>query len=733
MSMVEYGSTFILNHNSPKINQPVNIKTSLKDHQKASVERMLYMEDNRDIKNNFKNTNGRSQLSLWESSFEQYENSNSSATNMNLNCGVICNPVGSGKSLIILALIAQKKIVDLYEKKAVISGNFGPYLNFTHDMRKNRITINSNLLIVPHPIYYQWYEYCKYDTKLKVMYIKGKGEINLIEGLINDEICNNEEIAGHKFMGYLALSNIFSKYDIILVKSTAFRDFISNINYYSHSLSNKVPLLVWSRFIVDEINSIELPNNKFIRANYTWFITSSVVDLFNFRIKKNGFLKSVWKNMVNTINYDSSYVYNSLIDIPDNIISINKETYDKYVNDAIKEIFKALYTGSYYYNNKVPLKIIVNYYKDNLEVIDEFENNIVPITFIANMIVRCSDKFIRDSWKLPEVIHNEIQCKTPVVLDVLKGLVDSKVLEMINAGDINGAISHVNGIGIQDTTSIVEAVTTTLINDRHNLEALLEYKKNKIFHSFEDKNEAISRVQEKLDSVNIRIKSIEDKISNYKESKCPICWLDYDKPVLLGCNCSTLFCFECITSSLKHAQSKENKSCPMCRGKIKGITLISESEIKKDDEMEVDTIKNKNTTMKELILDAPHKKYLVFSNSGGTFKNLHDEDDVEQISTDSAGLHYTKVFDYYGVSAAIPKGSTSSINKTIEKFNRGEINILFLNIKHFGHGLNLEQADEVILFHKMTSDEEKQAIGRAQRPGRTTQLRVYHLLHDNET
>jgi hypothetical protein len=431
--------------------------------------------------------------------------------------------------------------------------------------------------------------------------------------------------------------------------------------------------------------------------------------------------------------------YSTKLGIPSSLINVNKETYNKYVNDDLKEKYFGTHPPGQpipdykYETNPIPLYYIEDYYHHNDDVMDDIQCNGVPVSFLANMIVRCSDKFIRDSWKLPEVIHNEIQCKTPVVLDVLKGLVDSKVLEMINAGDINGAISHVNGIGIQDTTSIVEAVTTTLINDRHNLEALLEYKKNKIFHSFEDKNEAISRVQEKLDSVNIRIKSIEDKISNYKESKCPICWLDYDKPVLLGCNCSTLFCFECITSSLKHAQSKENKSCPMCRGKIKGITLISESEIKKDDEMEVDTIKNKNTTMKELILDAPHKKYLVFSNSGGTFKNLHDEDDVEQISTDSAGLHYTKVFDYYGVSAAIPKGSTSSINKTIEKFNRGEINILFLNIKHFGHGLNLEQADEVILFHKMTSDEEKQAIGRAQRPGRTTQLRVYHLLHDNET
>ena len=90
------------------------------------------------------------------------------------------------------------------------------------------------------------------------------------------------------------------------------------------------------------------------------------------------------------------------------------------------------------------------------------------------------------------------------------------------------------------------------------------------------------------------------------------------------------------------------------------------------------------------------------------------------------------MFNFNGIKAAIPKGSSNSINKTLEKFNNNEINILFLDTKHFGQGLNLEQADEIILFHKMTSDMEKQAIGRAQRPGRNTELIVHHLLHENE-
>ena len=177
------------------------------------------------------------------------------------------------------------------------------------------------------------------------------------------------------------------------------------------------------------------------------------------------------------------------------------------------------------------------------------------------------------------VINNKIICKSPNVLNT-NGIVDEKVIEMINAGDIHGAMNMVNGLKTRDSKNIIESVTTSLVNERHNLNALLDYKKTKIYNSEDEKNEAISKIQEKLNSVNTRIKSIEDKISNYKDNTCPICFGDYENPVILGCECNTLFCLSCITAEFQHGVDK--KSCPMCRGNIKGITLISDSEIKEN-------------------------------------------------------------------------------------------------------------------------------------------------------
>ena len=395
----ELTNSFILNQNSPKISNNPKILVSLKDHQSASVQRMIDMENNRNY--NISKLKNRNNLYLWESDYEgtsrRYE-----ATNMKLNCGVLCNPVGSGKSLIILSVIANKKLCNNFEYESNVGNDYGPYLSFSRNMKIDRITINSNLIIVPHPIYNQWIKYIKLQTKLDVFYIKGKNEIKHLEELINKEVCINESIAGDKFLGYLALSNVLSKFDIVLVKSTAFRDFVSHIHSHATLLSEERPLITWSRFIIDEINSIDLPSNKYIRSNYTWFITSSVEDLFCCQIKNNGFLRSVWKTMTKNIDLG----YPTSIGITSKIITLNKDAYEKLVSEDLKKKYFGDTNYNYYGNtssynyNSIPAYFIEKYYNSNEDIIDEIQNSLIPSQFIANMLVRCSNKFIKDSWKL---------------------------------------------------------------------------------------------------------------------------------------------------------------------------------------------------------------------------------------------------------------------------------------------------------------------------------------------
>ena len=78
------------------------------------------------------------------------------------------------------------------------------------------------------------------------------------------------------------------------------------------------------------------------------------------------------------------------------------------------------------------------------------------------------------------------------------------------------------------------------------------------------------------------------------------------------------------------------------------------------------------------------------------------------------------------------KGSTGRINNIIEQYKSDELDILLLNSRYFGSGLNLENTTDIFMFHKMNESIENQVIGRAQRPGRTQVLNVYRLLYQNE-
>ena len=46
--------------------------------------------------------------------------------------------------------------------------------------------------------------------------------------------------------------------------------------------------------------------------------------------------------------------------------------------------------------------------------------------------------------------------------------------------------------------------------------------------------------------------------------------------------------------------------------------------------------------------------------------------------------------------------------------------------------MNLEMTTDIIIYHKLTKDLERQVIGRGQRLGRTCVLNVHHLCYDNE-
>jgi SNF2 family DNA or RNA helicase len=95
-------------------------------------------------------------------------------------------------------------------------------------------------------------------------------------------------------------------------------------------------------------------------------------------------------------------------------------------------------------------------------------------------------------------------------------------------------------------------------------------------------------------------------------------------------------------------------------------------------------------------------------------------------------LEITDFLNAKGYRYSHLKGSSTRIVNIVEKYKKNEIDILLLNSKYFGSGLNLENTTHLFMYHKMIDHLDKQVIGRAQRPGRTQPLELFRLCYSNE-
>jgi SNF2 family DNA or RNA helicase len=109
------------------------------------------------------------------------------------------------------------------------------------------------------------------------------------------------------------------------------------------------------------------------------------------------------------------------------------------------------------------------------------------------------------------------------------------------------------------------------------------------------------------------------------------------------------------------------------------------------------------------------QRFLVFSAHEASFKGLKE------------------ILGSRGIACELLFGSAARIEKLRSRFLEGSIRVLCMNARHVGAGINLEAATHVVLYHRMNTELERQVIGRAVRFERAEELRVIHLVHEQET
>jgi len=323
-------------------------------------------------------------------------------------------------------------------------------------------------------------------------------------------------------------------------------------------------------------------------------------------------------------------------------------------------------------------------------------------------LLKGESNFVKQSFSIPEPVEYWYVCEMPLALTAIQPFLNANIQKRLNANDIIGAIRELGG---KDETedNIVSLFTRELDKEIDNKGKEIEYLQS-IDIPQDQREHRINNVEQDLSKLKERKVLLIERITELSEKTCSICYDNFSGPIVLPC--THIFCGKCLINWMR-----SGKVCPECRAPIKSkelIAVVDEKNSENSAESSVKTpIKNKEDTLIDIIRSKESGKFLVFTTIDAGFWSLMKKLEMNNIS-------YTEM-----------KGSTSHMMNVLEKFKSGEIKVILLNTYYAGSGIDMSFATDVVIYHAM-GIERVQAIGRAQRQGRTEQLSIHNLCYPNE-
>jgi hypothetical protein len=165
-----------------------------------------------------------------------------------------CDPVGAGKSLVILSLVSESPLV----KSRATLGLYADQSTCVFKAVEPEEVYPLTVIVVPNTLFTQWKEYIVTQTNLTFYPVEKKKDIETLN---------------------------YEGKDIVLV----------NANFYQ-SVVCKFPRI--SRVVFDEVHMMAIPNSYKINASFYWFISASPSEIDRFTGRKHGFLTNCLKRVL---------------------------------------------------------------------------------------------------------------------------------------------------------------------------------------------------------------------------------------------------------------------------------------------------------------------------------------------------------------------------------------------------------------------------------------------------
>ena len=564
------------------------------------------------------------------------------------------------------------------------------------------------------------------------------------------EMENNEKIR------YKINNNeLLSLYSNINTNNTI--DISTNVGILGDIVGYGKTFIALSLIAMNDINNIYINNNLTEiynnTKNYNYFSISTVNNTISINSIKStliivprGPVYSQWENMIRKNTSLKILAINNLLYIKTILPkydgkNINEiiEFYNSYDIVLIKNTTLPLFFNYYNHDNNNKfinnwkrviideahdiinnLKININYhylwlisatYDKIVEKLRKSSYNSLIVSkdvmthYINFMVVKNNIKFIKNSFQLPEPIEKFYLCKLSNNINIIKNFISNSILDKINANDISGAIKELGGKN-ETEEDIIELVSRELKRELHNKEMEKNYITN-LDISQEQKTLKLKNINNDIENQEEKIKDLTERISYISSKSCPICMELITNPIMI--ECMHIFCGSCLIKWLN-----TNKNCPNCRANINSPDkLIAIVDNNNDTIEKREEILSKEDTLLKIINSKENGRYLIFSKNENSFESIKS-------------ILYKTSYKY-----ELLKGNTSHMMNILNKFKTGEINIILLNTQYAGSGIDISDATDVIIFHNMGVDK-LQAIGRAQRVGRISELYIHNLCYEHE-
>jgi SNF2 family DNA or RNA helicase len=321
-----------------------------------------------------------------------------------------------------------------------------------------------------------------------------------------------------------------------------------------------------------------------------------------------------------------------------------------------------------------------------------------------NMIlVKGAKEFVKTSFRIPVPNEKYYLCKMPVQIGIVRNFINAVVLEKINANDISGAIRDLGGKS-ETEDNVIELVCREIKREIVNKEREKEYVSS-LDMPEEQKNAKIKNIETDIANNKLKLDNLTQRVSELNKKSCAICMCLMEHPIVLECTHS--YCASCITRWII-----SSTKCPECRHEIDRYKMIAIVNEKKTNSPQKEAA-SKEETLLQIIKENPKGKYLVFSKYDSGFTKI------------------MSALNENDIPCSELKGNTAHMMNVLEKFKSGSIQVILLNTYFAGSGIDISYATDVILFHSM-GIAKHQAIGRAQRVGRSDTLKIHYLCYEHE-